>query len=75
MTGRFYGSSARFADWPRKVYPSIPPTVRPLADEVAEMEQLRFCLSCAEMVPLSQFVKRRYGLSRQCAPCIAKAVA
>ncbi len=71
-----YGPSKRLTHNPKpRVYPSIPPTVRPLADEVAEMEQLRFCLSCAEMVPLSQFVKRRYGLSRQCAPCIAKAVA
>ena len=71
-----YGPSKRLTQNPNpRQYPSIPPTVRPLADEIAELEQQRFCLSCAEMRPLSQFVKRRYGLSRQCAPCIAKAVA
>lgn len=65
-----YGPRSRTTNNPQpRHYPSLPPTVKTLAEEVALLESTKFCTGCAEMVAHSGFMKRGTGLSRRCRAC------
>jgi hypothetical protein len=65
-----YGRMSRLTHNPTpRQYPSLPPTVKTLAEEVALLESTKFCIGCKRMVPHTGYLKRGTGLSKRCREC------